>query len=203
MSASAPNAILALTAIWLAWAVSWLAAWRWTAGTERAAGGRPQSAYRIVNLIGWLLLFGDGVFRTSPRGPTWQPFLPPLWHLSATAGWVMVAVALGGMAFAWSARVALGRLWSVDVTRKTGHRIVDGGPYAIVRHPIYTGILLGAIALMLAKGTPIALAGCVLMIVGYHLKARVEERFLADELGRRAYADYARRVPMLLPFGPH
>ena len=71
----------------------------------------------------------------------------------------MVLLCVMGFGFAWWARLHLGQLWSAFVTRKAGHRIVDTGPYGIVRHPIYTGIIAAAIALALVKGTVIALAG--------------------------------------------
>lgn len=106
-----------------------------------------------------------------------------------------------GLAFAWWARLHLGRLWSGTVTAKAEHHVVDTGPYRLVRHPIYTGLLLAILATMVAKGTVWGIAGAVLVIVGTVIKAKLEERFLRGELGS-AYDDYARRVPMLVPFAP-
>ncbi len=88
------------------------------------------------------------------------------------------------------------------MTLKPDHHVVDSGPYAIVRHPIYTGILLAALATMAAKGTIPGVLGALLLVVGLWLKARLEENFLRQELGADAYDNYRRRVPMLLPFGP-
>lgn len=88
------------------------------------------------------------------------------------------------------------------MTRKTGHRVIDTGPYAIVRHPIYAGLILALSMTAAIGGTPLSVAGGLLLIAGITLKARLEERFLREELGPQAYDAYARRVPMLLPFGP-
>jgi protein-S-isoprenylcysteine O-methyltransferase Ste14 len=88
------------------------------------------------------------------------------------------------------------------VTRKDDHRIVDTGPYGLVRHPIYTGILLALYATTLAFPGPFNVAGSVLMTIAFVIKARLEERFLSEELGAEAYAAYRRRVPMLVPFWP-
>jgi protein-S-isoprenylcysteine O-methyltransferase Ste14 len=86
------------------------------------------------------------------------------------------------------------------VTRKEGHRVVDTGPYAIVRHPIYTGVITAALATMVLRGTQLAIAGAALLAIGYVLKGRLEERFLRAELGAEAYDAYARKTAMLIPF---
>ncbi|HEV8142202.1 MAG TPA: isoprenylcysteine carboxylmethyltransferase family protein [Methylomirabilota bacterium] len=112
----------------------------------------------------------------------------------------MALLAILGFAFTWWARIALGRLWSGTVTRKAGHVIVTTGPYALVRHPIYTGILLAVVATALSRGTVLTYVGAVVFGIGLVIKARVEERFLQSELGQDNYRDYARRVPMLVPF---
>jgi protein-S-isoprenylcysteine O-methyltransferase Ste14 len=112
----------------------------------------------------------------------------------------MVAVALAGFIFTWWARIHLGRLWSSSVSRKAEHHIVDTGPYRIVRHPIYTGIILASVAAAAQRGTAPAWLGTGIMTLGWYIKARLEERFLRDELGPDTYNAYARRVPMLVPF---
>jgi len=124
-----------------------------------------------------------------------------LWHVSWTGAWICAALVAVGVAVAWWARLHLGRLWSARVTRKTDHKVVDSGPYAIVRHPIYTGLLLSLLATAAAKGTILGIAGFSVLLIGIYLKARLEERWLTEELGADAYENYRRRVPMLLPFG--
>jgi protein-S-isoprenylcysteine O-methyltransferase Ste14 len=79
--------------------------------------------------------------------------------------------------------------------------VVDTGPYAIVRHPIYTGIIIASAATAVLRGTALAWLGACVMTIGWVIKARMEERFLREQLGAAAYDDYARRVPMLSPFG--
>ena len=89
--------------------------------------------------------------------------------------------------------------WSGSVTAKADHRIVDTGPYALVRHPIYTGLLLSAFATAALYGTALAVLGALLILLGFWIKARLEERFLRAELGPEAYDAYASRVGMLVP----
>ena len=90
----------------------------------------------------------------------------------------MVGLAALGFAFCWWARLYLGRLWSGSVTRKEGHHIVDTGPYRLVRHPIYSGIILAALATAIERGTPVSFAGFAVMTLGWWIKARLEKRFL-------------------------
>jgi protein-S-isoprenylcysteine O-methyltransferase Ste14 len=123
----------------------------------------------------------------------------PLWQAGGVAGWACVAAELGGFVFAWWARIHLGKLWSGAITLKPDHRVVEDGPYRLVRHPIYTGILLALYASLAMTGSLAGIAGAALMTAGFVWKARIEESWLAGELGS-AYADYRRRVPMLVPF---
>jgi protein-S-isoprenylcysteine O-methyltransferase Ste14 len=112
----------------------------------------------------------------------------------------MAALVLAGIVFTWWARLVLGKLWSGNVARKDAHRIVDTGPYALTRHPIYTGVLLSIFATAGAIGRLDALIGFALIAIGLWMKARLEEQFLRAELGAAAYDAYARRTPMLVPF---
>ena len=104
--------------------------------------------------------------------------------------------------FTWWARIHLGRFWSNAITHKEGHRVIDTGPYGLVRHPIYTGLIAGMLVTGVAVGTITAMLGAVLISLGMWQKARMEEDFLVAELGADAYGSYCRRVPMLIPFLP-
>lgn len=182
----------AIVFLWLAWAVSWAAAALWADRAEKRAGFEAEAPYRIVLMLGTALFFIPAHGYVG-RLRFWIPDL--------AAAWSCVALIAVGLAFSWWARLHLGRLWSGTVTAKAEHRVVDSGPYGLVRHPIYTGLLLAILATMAAKGTLWGIAGALLLTIGIYMKARLEERFLRNELGP-AYDDYARRVPMLVPFLP-
>ena len=101
--------------------------------------------------------------------------------------------ALAGAAGTFYARHYLGRFWTAETTVKADHRIIDHGPYGVVRHPIYTaaiGMYLGG---GLAFATWWGLAAALFVIVGYVLKTRLEDDFLADRMAP-GYGDYRRRV---------
>lgn len=182
----------AIVGLWAAWAASWSAAALWRDRTEARPPLGAEIRYRLPMIAGALLLLipahgYEGALR--------------LWHVGWTAAWACVAVVALGIAFAWWARLHLGRLWSGRITRKVDHRVVDSGPYGIVRHPIYTGLLLSLLATSVAKGTVPGIAGFALLLLGIWMKAGLEERWLTKELGEGDYESYRRRVPMLLPFG--
>jgi len=182
---------LAIYALWLLWGMSWLIAAAWSNRTAKRAPWQENMAQRLAVILGVVLLFGF----YSPR----HLALTTLWSPSQSFGWAMVGLVLAGFTFAWWARLHLGLMWSSDVGRKADHQIVATGPYRLVRHPIYSGIILAAFATAAQMGTAAALAGAAIMTLAWYIKARFEERFLARELGQ-AYEAYAGRVPMLVPF---
>jgi protein-S-isoprenylcysteine O-methyltransferase Ste14 len=134
----------------------------------------------------------------NPSHPLFTPI--QLWQTPIALGWACFGLVVAGFLFCWWARLHLGQLWSGNITLKADHRVVDTGPYRLVRHPIYTGMILAALATALEKGTILGLVGVALITFGFWLKARMEERFLRAELGPEAYDAYAKRTPMLAPF---
>jgi protein-S-isoprenylcysteine O-methyltransferase Ste14 len=105
---------------------------------------------------------------------------------------------LGLMLAVW-ARYKLGQYWSGAITLKVDHKLIRSGPYSLLRHPIYSGILLGMLGTALAvnewRGL---LAGC-LYLVSYILKARREEAWLLKQFGAQ-YADFKKQTWAIIPF---
>jgi protein-S-isoprenylcysteine O-methyltransferase Ste14 len=180
----------AIQAMWLAWWISWLAAAAWSDRAVKRPPTRLQITYRVLAALGTVLLFGT--FRHELRVEL------ILWRTPNALAWTMAALVLTGLLFTWWARIHLGRLWSSSVTRKADHRVVDTGPYGVVRHPIYTGIILASFATAAMRGTALAWLGACVMTAGWVIKARLEEAFLRDQLGAETYGEYARRA-MLVP----
>jgi len=185
--------IIVIYFVWFVWMVSWFAAALWSNPTIKRAGAAREWFYRVVAVAGAYLMFGFHPFRFDNIYRLWDPLRGPI-------GWTMVGLVVVGFSFAWWARIHLGRMWSPNVTRKSEHHIIDTGPYSAVRHPIYTGITLASIATAAVQGAPSAFLGAALMTWGWYIKARLEERFLREELGPETYDSYARRVAMLVPY---
>jgi protein-S-isoprenylcysteine O-methyltransferase Ste14 len=175
---------------WRAWGLSWIAAARWSsAPVLRPAAWVGQLAHGLMAL---------GIVLVVPRTSAWL-HAPRLWSIGRSGAYALALLTIPGFLFAWWARFHLGRLWSGAVTLKPGHSVVDTGPYALVRHPIYTGLLEAAFASAVATGSIAALAGFGLVTLGIWLKARLEERLLSRELRAGLYGAYRRRVPMFVP----
>ncbi len=115
------------------------------------------------------------------------------------AGVVGTALTAAGVGFAIWARLHLGRLWSRAITLKEGHRLIQSGPYALARHPIYTGFIFGLLGSAVVVGTLRAVMGLVIAVAAYLYKLSTEERLLADAFGEE-HRDYRGRVRRLIPF---
>jgi protein-S-isoprenylcysteine O-methyltransferase Ste14 len=145
-----------------------------------------------------ILLIAGGLMLSMPH--ILGPLLEQRFH-PHSFGWYLVGLALvlAGLGFTVVARVWLGRNWSGMVTLKQDHELIRSGPYALVRHPIYSGLLLALIGTAIVVGRWRALIALVLFLVGILLKMRKEEQFMAEAFGD-AYARYRGEVAALVPF---
>jgi protein-S-isoprenylcysteine O-methyltransferase Ste14 len=175
---------IAVGAVWLIGAVSA----KKTVRRERLGSRAAQLAFLVT--AGALVFWGK-----LPVGPLAGRFVPE----TPAVGWTGLAVTAAGCAFAVWARVLLGGNWSGSVTVKKDHRLIRRGPYEIVRHPIYSGLLLGLLGTALTVGEWRALAGLALAFTGWWMKSRIEESFMVDQFGA-AYTGYQREVKALSPF---
>jgi protein-S-isoprenylcysteine O-methyltransferase Ste14 len=180
-------------ALWGAWVVSWIVAMLWSNRTEKRDALGAELFFRVLFCVSVILLF---VF------PLRHPYYAQtqLWHFGDAMNWILAGLTAAGVLFTWWARIHLGHLWSDRVVKKAGHHVVDTGPYRLVRHPIYSGLIFAAFATAIEKGTSFALLGVAIVTLAFYIKARREERFLRAELGENAYDAYSRKTAMLVPF---
>jgi len=89
--------------------------------------------------------------------------------------------------------------WSQAVTLKEDHELITSGPYALVRHPIYTGLLIAFAGSAIARGEWRGLLAVALVFVALWRKLKLEERWMRSHFGE-AYETYSRRVSALLPY---
>ena len=122
-----------------------------------------------------------------------------LWPAGFWPFWLGAGVTIAGLLFAVWARVYLGRNWSRSVTIKQDHELINTGPYAVVRHPIYTGILTGFLGMAIAISQVRGLIVFVLIFVAFWIKFRMEEQWMRSQFGE-TYAAYARQTAALVPY---
>lgn len=176
---------------WIAFGAIWLLAALSTKRTLYRESPAQRLRYWVLLVIAYLLLVHG---RQLP-----YPLNLRIVPHAATILWAGAFFCILGLGFALWARVTLGRNWSGVVTLKEGHELVDRGPYQIVRHPIYTGILTMFFATALVLGHVAGFAGVLLMFVSFWIKLGREERLMLHQFPDR-YAAYQRRVKCIIPF---
>jgi protein-S-isoprenylcysteine O-methyltransferase Ste14 len=172
-------------------AIGWAAFWiYWLAAAFSMKRGRvPWSrelGIRAVIAIAVILLIRSGAFRShGPNTDQWR----------AGLGVVLFVLGLG---FAIWARLHIGLNWGTPMTQKDDPELVTSGPYRMVRHPIYSGILVAGVGTAVALNwqwlIAAALAGAYFVY-----SATVEERYLTEQFPD-AYPMYRRSTKMLVPF---
>lgn len=177
-------------AVELAFGVGWAAFWIYwlIAASSMKRGHVPwtrELSIRAVIVVLVVLLLHRGLLRGGHLNSD---------PLRAGAGLLLFAV---GLSFAVWARLHIGRNWGTPMSTKDEPELVTSGPYALVRHPIYSGILLAGIGTAVALGwfwiVPVALAG-----IYFVYSAFVEERYLTRQFPDE-YPAYRRSTKMLVP----
>ena len=183
--------MMRMRAVELVFAVGWAAFCAyWLVAAFSVKRGRVQWSgqlrIRVVILGITIVLVRLGTFRSHgiDTGP-WQ------------AGFGLVLFALG-LGFAIWARVSIGGNWGTPMTQKDEPELVTSGPYRLVRHPIYSGILVAGVGTALALNwvwlTAVGLAGMYFLY-----SAIAEERFLTDQFPD-SYPVYKHSTKMLVPY---
>lgn len=182
---------IGLKACWLAVAIYFFWAYR--------RNKVPQQTEPLVKrLVAYWLPFGIALL----LGPgdwfvdnlLWQRFVPHTTFVYA----VGLGLCIGGTTLAIWSRYLLGRNWSATVQLKQEHELVGSGPYRLVRHPLYTGLLVLFVGSAIMIGDLRGLLAVIIMFTSLWFKLRLEERWLLQHFGDK-YSAYQRRTKMLLP----
>jgi protein-S-isoprenylcysteine O-methyltransferase Ste14 len=169
--------------------------WQLRAVDTKATQRLEPAASRLIRAIVFLIVIALLTLPHIPLPWLYLPLLPQgLWTF-----WLGAAVTIAGLVFALWARQHLGSNWSRAVTVKQDHELIVTGPYALVRHPIYTGILTGFLGSAIALGQMRGLVGLILVTAALWYKLRMEEQWMRSQFGP-TYEAYSRRVAALVPF---
>jgi len=181
---------IAIPVLWLAWLTYWWVSARQVKPTAWREPTRLWIRHRVPLIIAALLL---GARAWVPRVLT-RRFLPQ-GDVFPVLGTVLLATGLG---FSVWARRHLGRNWSAHVVVKQGHELVRTGPYRWVRHPIYTGILLALLGMVVAFGEWRGLLAMGFALLSFAVKSGQEERRMGEVFPE--YEQYRRETAALIPF---
>jgi protein-S-isoprenylcysteine O-methyltransferase Ste14 len=176
-------------AMWGIWGGYWLISAIRTKSTRQ----HPSSAERISYLVPMVM----GLVLFTKRKVEWlnQPIIPQNDETLQFA----IALVAAGLGFSIWARWHLGSNWSASVTVKEQHDLIRTGPYAWVRHPIYTGMLAGGIGTAIAYGELRAFVGLALITAGFIRKMQIEELRMKETFGEQ-YDKYKAQVCALIPY---
>ncbi len=177
--------------VWIAFLIYWQIKATDTKATQRL----EPAASRIFRVLTFLMAI---VLLSIPRIPL--PWLYVyLWPSGYWPFWLGAALTVAGLVFAVWAREHLGRNWSRSVTIKQGHELITTGPYGVVRHPIYTGILTGFLGMAIAISQVRGFIAFVLVFLALWTKLRREEQWMRSQFGE-TYAAYAHQTAALVPY---
>lgn len=181
-------------ALLLLYGLVWASAALYWSSPAKAAQSGEFKWYRALRLgvlaATFALLFWDA----TAIGFLGKRFAPP----TLVFGLLGFTLALIGIAVTLWARVVLGRFWSDRVIVQADHQLIRTGPYAYMRHPIYSGVLLGVLGTALVLGEWRGLLAFVLLFTNYAVKAKREERILADRFHDQ-FQEHMTRAGFLLP----
>jgi protein-S-isoprenylcysteine O-methyltransferase Ste14 len=181
---------LAIPGLWATWGLYWMIASAFAKPVRRRESAASRMSHVLPLALGAALLASRRL-----AGPVLDArFLPPglAWF------WLGTALVAAGLLFSAAARMQLGGNWSGTVTLKQDHTLTLSGPYRVVRHPIYTGMLLAVLGTAVAEGEWRGLVAFAAVSAAFLRKVRIEERFMLQAFGEE-YARYQREVPALMP----
>jgi len=176
--------------MWFSYFAYWWAMSRKVKAAERTEPVLSRLTRMALIILAGLLLG----LRSVPLRVLNERFLPS----SDLCFWSGAAITAAGLMFCVWARHYLGENWSQAVTVKEGHELIQSGPYRLVRHPIYTGLLLAFAGSAIARGEWRGLLAVALMFVTLWNKLRLEEKWMREQFGE-SYENYCRRVSALVP----
>ncbi len=186
-----PLVINIINACWGVFIAVWLLAAISTKRTVYRESRAQRLCYTVPIVLGcWLLFRGS-------RSP--YPFNLRIIPHSDALLLAAAILCISGVSFCVWARAVLGRNWSGTVTLKADHELIVRGPYRLVRHPIYTGLLAMAFATAIQRGHLGGIFGLTLIAVSFWIKSAHEEAVMLKQFPDQ-YPAYRARVKRIIPF---
>jgi protein-S-isoprenylcysteine O-methyltransferase Ste14 len=175
---------------WFVFVAYWLISAFNTKRTKEREAFAARSSVIFIEVVGFVFLFKE----SAGIGVLGQQ----VFNRSYASGVIAVALTWAGIALAIWARVHLGQYWSGRITIKENHKLIRTGPYARLRHPIYSGLDLAVIGSAIAIDRWRCVAGVCVIILGFWIKAKREEAMLEKQFGVD-FEEHRRHTGFLFP----
>jgi len=176
--------------LWELLMLVWIVLWFGMKKAKKRESWKERTQYSLLLVLGFYLVFG--------KPWIWGPLNYRLLPSTPDVLWTGLTVTTLGIAISIWARLSLGSNWSGTVTLKDNHELIRKGLYRWIRHPIYSGILLGALGSAIINGHVRGFVGVLVVLLSFYIKARREERFLREEFGT-GFDEHSRQTGMFLP----
>jgi protein-S-isoprenylcysteine O-methyltransferase Ste14 len=182
-----PVAIITFGFIWAVLGLYW-------AAPAKAAQTGESTLYRLLRLVILAVTFSLLFWDRTAIGLLAKRLVPPF-PAFAIIGFASATL---GLAVALWARTHLGQYWSDKVVLNADHQLIQSGPYAYMRHPIYSGVLLGVAGTALLVGEWRGVLAFALLLTNYAIKAKKEERILRARFSDQ-FQEHMRHAGFLFP----
>ena len=175
---------------WIVFVLYWIVSAIRTRDTLETESFASRYAILLIEAAGFVLLFrhsaGIGFLGERFMDRTLASAI-----IGSILSWVGIGLAI------W-ARYHLAEYWSARITIKQDHQLIGTGPYARLRHPIYSGIVLAAIGSAVVIDQWRCVLGVCLVLIGYCIKARKEETMLTQQFGD-AFREHQKQTGFMIP----
>lgn len=180
--------------LWLIFGMYWVGSWLYDISTSRAKPAKKmQGNWARLSIV--IIILIVVAVAAGPSNILLQRWMP----VSDIAAGLGLAITAGGILFAFWARRHLGGNWSGIVMMKKGQTLTKTGPYAIVRHPIYTGMFIGMLGSAIALGDFLGLLILAVALLFFGMRMRAEEKLMLEEFGGQ-YVQYKKETKRFIPF---
>lgn len=176
---------------WLTWLGYWFANWHWSKEVKVQEPPKQGVLYLILLVVAFLLLASD----TGHIALLHHHF----WTKNVLLIWIGAVFVISGLACVIWARRSLADNWSAYTSLKKDHRLIQTGPYKIVRHPIYAGLLAMFVGTALAVGSVAAILSVLLAFWSFQIRIRLEEKLLITHFPHE-YTRYKFKTKSMIPF---
>lgn len=176
--------------LWIVWWLIWMALAFGTKKTQQRESFGSRLIYIFVAWVAIEIMLAPLRYAPYLRTEIYpnRPWIGPLG----------IAITILGFGLTFWARTVLGRNWSGNVTIKVDHELIRTGPYRVVRHPIYTGLIVALIGTAMARDQWRGVLAVFLLWTSFTIKRLKEEQFMRQTFGSQ-YTDYARATGAIFP----